>query len=624
MNINEAKDFIKNSPISSVIGRYIPLNKRGQNYEGLCPFHQDSNPSMKVNDNKGLFKCFVCGVAGDHISFVERFKNIDFVLAVEDIAGHFGLSIEKHEKKQDPRVELALRVLQAAQRVYKKFATDSKISEFDDFLKQRKLDKQTANDFGMGFAPKNNLFVSYLETIDEKHRKDAINMALEIGLIRQSSNQGLYDTFRERIVFPIWDHSGQVRGFGSRATKDYQKAKYLNSQESFIFNKRDILYGFNIARSSIRQNDSVILTEGYMDSISLYQNGITQSVALMGVAIGQKPLKTIVNSCSKFFLGLDSDEAGFKAMVRINQDFMNEGILPYFLNFSPYKDPDEFIQNKGRLSFKELMDKAPTFLDIQIEKVIPEQIPELSEQKLEILDEVFSLLSPLGSHLKAMERIVSSAKRLKLQVSSQSIEEAYKDFLSKKSPTNRVKAEEPSLKTTPNSPQPPIITKKNSTLVHRKPEIDSLHRLITKYIIQYPQCLTHQNFTEILDFVLHDEVKRLINQINNLYLEIEETEYADILQKMILTQDFSLELKEVIGSVLFQFRPMKLDEGKTDKLMNDLLKKIKIERLKSERNFLRKKQIQSQTQIESSNYLEEIQKIEQQLSDLKRANRINS
>ncbi len=616
MNINEAKDFIKASPISTIIGRFMPLNKKGQNHEGLCPFHSDSNPSMKVNDNKGLFKCFVCGVAGDHISFVQKLKNIDFIDSVELIAEHLGLNIDKNDnKQQNPEVELALRVLQAAARVYRKYANDKNIEEFQDFLKQRKLSEQTSKDFQIGYAPKTNLLTSYLESLDSKHKNEAIQMAVKIGLIRKDAkSDGFYDTFRERIIFPIWDHSGQVRGFGSRATKDYQKAKYLNSQESFIFNKRNILYGFNLAKNPMRQSESVILTEGYMDTIALYQNGIEESVALMGIAIGEKPIKIIMSMCKKIYLALDSDNAGFQAMKRINQDFMKEGVLPYFLDFAPYKDPDEYVQNEGQLKFRELLEKAPCFIDVQIEKHLPEEAPELSEQKLENLETIFSFLAPLKTNLNAIERIVNAAKRLKLQASVESITEAYKNSLNN-TPQNYqpAPAKKQVIEIENISMQQSYSEEKNP-----KKKVTSVEKLIIKQIVLYPECLSHQKFSEILDFVSDNEVNKLITRINKLYLEIEETEYVDILQKMILTDNFSLELKEIVSSVLFQFQQSKLNEQKLNKLMSDLLKKIKIEDLKLRRNLIKTRQIQSQTQLESENYLIEIQKIEQQLSDLKR------
>ena len=181
MNIDEAKSYIKEQPISHIISYYMPLNKRGHNYEGICPFHQDTKPSLKVNDQKNLFKCFACGAAGDHISFVEKFKNYDFIAAIEDIASHVGINIEKQNKKQDPQTEMALRVLQAANRVYRKMAIEHKAVEFEDFIKTRKLSEPTIKKFSIGYAPHNSLFSKYLENITSAEKEFAIEIALKIG-----------------------------------------------------------------------------------------------------------------------------------------------------------------------------------------------------------------------------------------------------------------------------------------------------------------------------------------------------------------------------------------------------------------------------------------------------------
>ncbi|MBL7665844.1 MAG: DNA primase, partial [Bacteriovoracaceae bacterium] len=431
MGYSELKEQIKSAPISSVIGHYISLNKKGANYEALCPFHTDSHPSLKVNDNKGLFKCFACDTAGDHISFVEKYKRIDFKDAIKEIAGILGYATDDLDKEfSNPKQDLALRVLSATNKIYRKMVTEHSPEEFNKFITSRGLTIDVATQFSLGFAPKTNVLSQYLKTLPASQQKEAIKMAIEIGLIRKNETDAdTFDTFRERILFPIWDQTGHVRGFGSRATQTYQKAKYLNSQESFIFNKRNILYGFHLAKNHIRERDQVILTEGYMDTITMHQFDFKNTVALMGIALSDYAIGLLKPLASQFVLALDSDNAGFKAMEKINESLLEKGILAKYLDFKPHKDPDEFLHKEGRLTLQKRLDEAPMFLDVIINQLIPENIPQVSDQKLVILNKVFQVLAPLKESLSATERVITTAKRLNFQSSADSIQQSYVTFL---------------------------------------------------------------------------------------------------------------------------------------------------------------------------------------------------
>jgi DNA primase len=398
-------------------------------------------------------------------------------------------------------------------------------------------------------------------------------MAVKIGIIRKSSKQpgSYFDTFSERIIFPICDHSGTVRGFGSRATKEYQKAKYMNSQESFVYNKSYILYGFNLAKNPIRNQKSVLLTEGNMDAISLHQNGFANTVALMGVAMSDNQIKTLSNQADKFYLALDNDKAGFEAAKRVNADMMKQGILPYYLNFAPHKDPDDFIKAEGQLAVRKLIDEAPLFVDYQISTLFPEKIPEISEQKLEYLRQFFEVLSPLGNSLGALERVTTLAQRLGLKTDAKSITDAYKDYAHKEDNS-------PVSLPTP-KPEPKVEVAAPAHF-----EISSNEKKILKSFLHYPSCIQHAKYSEILDFVEHNEVKSFIAQMEQLVLEIEDSQFVQIMQRTILNTSFPQALKEYASSCLFSKTSHELSEDKKDKLMNDLLKNCQIEKLKKERD----------------------------------------
>ena len=388
-SIEEAKDIIKSTDISTVINYYHPISKRGGNYEGICPFHGDTQPSLKINDSKGIYKCFACGAAGDAIKFVQDKLNVDFIESVKDIAANLGINIDE-QKKKNPKYEMALRVLQVSAKLYKKIATDKSPSLFTDFKKNRNLNEESISNFQIGYAPGNNGLISYLNSIPGKDKDFALQVAKDLGLIRDNRHgKGQYDFYRDRVMFPIWDHSGKVRGFSSRAVKPEQKPKYLNSGESFIFDKGNILYGFNLAKKHIRESDSVVIVEGNMDVITLHQYGFKNSVATMGVALSQSSVRLLSNMTKNIFLAMDSDPAGLKAMNKINENFLELGIMPKYIDFSPEKDPDEFLNKFGRLDLTKRIDSAPTFVDFMIDSIIPTPIPENTDKKLEVLNKIF-------------------------------------------------------------------------------------------------------------------------------------------------------------------------------------------------------------------------------------------
>ena len=290
--IEDLKIRIKNIPISEIIGKYIALSRKGHYHLGLCPFHNDSSPSLQVNDQKGMFMCFVDQIGGDAITFVRKKENLSYMDALKDICSRIGISWDEYyaPKEEPPKMQMAKRVLSKAALLYQKVATDNSKEEFTSFVKTRNLKPETIKEFQIGLAPGNNILTSYLESIPSKNERNlAIDTALEIGIIRKDKNKvnTYFDTFRDRIMFPIFNSFGDIVGFSGRKTKESQKGKYINSDQSFIFNKKNILYGYHLAKNSIRDNQSVILVEGQMDVIGLFKNGIRNAVAVMGVGLGE-------------------------------------------------------------------------------------------------------------------------------------------------------------------------------------------------------------------------------------------------------------------------------------------------------------------------------------------------
>lgn len=609
-SIDEAKILIKESPISSIVGMFIPLSKKGGNYEGICPFHADTKPSLKVNDSKGLFKCFVCDTGGDAIKFAMLYNNQSYPDAIKDIASKIGVTVEEEKKGQvNPKLEMAIRVLNSSCKLYRKFAAEVKPSEYTQFLKKRNLNETSVNDFQIGFSPKNNALTNYLNSLPVEQKDKAVASALDIGLIKDGK-WGHYDFFRERVMFPIWDHSGKIRGYSSRAVRDDQVPKYLNSGESFVFNKGSILYGFHLARNEIRNKDSVILVEGNMDVIALHQFGFKNSVGTMGVALSEKSLSQLLHLTHNVFLGMDSDPAGISAMEKINASFMEKGVLPKFVDYSPCKDPDEFLQEFGRLELVKKLESAKTFLDYQIGRVIPENAPTSSDAKMELLGKIFKILAPLGTNLIAKDQAVYAATRLGFNSTKEDIVNAYQQSLktAKQPEVTRVIAK--------TSMQPDALKKSHAPLVKEKTYTKVTKRILST-LVTYPEALNTPQNAEILDLMGHSEVKQFIQWLKGLYLEIDDSEYVNLVGASLSSEDYSQELCDVVTNALFEFSTERLDPKVTNKMVSDLVYILKEEQLKQKRLELKLKQKETLNQEESFAILKEIQEVQQQLSILK-------
>jgi DNA primase len=621
MAFERLKEQIKETPVSMVISQFMQLNKKGANLEGLCPFHPDTKPSLKVNDSKGMYKCFVCGAGGDAITFVKEFKRLEFVDALRDIAGILGLPFEElqKEKKKNPRVEMAYRVLNASVKLYKKVALKNP-PLFVEFVKNRKLNEEIIEKFQIGYAPGNNALWSYLQTIPSAERDLALKVAHDIGIIRYNEDRNShYDFYRDRVMFPIHDHGGQIRGYSSRAVKEGQIPKYLNSGESFAFDKGAILFGFYFGKNAIRQMDQVIIVEGNMDAIMMHQFGFHQTVATMGTALSDHSIRLLSNMTKNIYLGMDSDAAGKKAMQRINADFMAMGVLPKYLNFAPAKDPDEFLVQEGQLALVERIEKAPILLDVLIEELMPEKMPENLEHKLNTLQQIFGLISPLKEHLSASERIVTAAKTLGLKSDSATILQDYKDYLS------RLKEKAPALPERPKIQEEEefieeaevkarnLQEEKNSQAL--KP-LSKSEKLFVRELLCHPEFLTHMNKDEFLAYIGHDEVNKLFQWLVNIYSEIDDAEYVAIVQDEIQYGNYSKDIRDIGTDALFNYGN-RYNDKVIQRMLKDYKLMLQMDQLKSKRKVLVEKQKTSQKLEEIDSVLSEISKLDKEILSLK-------
>lgn len=342
--------------IVEVISGYVRLQKKGSNYFGLCPFHNEKSPSFSVSPVKQMYYCFGCGAGGNVITFLMEYENQTFPEAVRTLAQRAGIALpeaddSKEARQADSRRAKLLEInKEAAKYFYYQLRTE-RGSVGMEYLRKRELSDETMNHFGLGYANKySNDLIQYLKS--KGYSEDLIRDA---GLCNVDEKHGMYDKFWNRVMFPIQDINHRVIGFGGRVMGD-GKPKYLNSPETEIFDKSRNLYGLNFARTSRKGN--VILCEGYMDVIAMHQAGFTQAVASLGTAFTSGQASLLRRYANEILLSYDSDGAGVNAALRAIGILKEAGMTGRVINLEPYKDPDEFIKALGGEEFQKRLDHA--------------------------------------------------------------------------------------------------------------------------------------------------------------------------------------------------------------------------------------------------------------------------
>ena len=341
--------------IVDVIGNSVHLQKKGSNYFGLCPFHNEKSPSFSVSRDKQMYYCFGCGAGGNVITFVMEYENYSFAEAVQYLAQRAGMELPRQEYSPEARRQADLKgtLLEIQKKAATYFYYQLKSSAGKagyEYLRKRGLSDDTIRSFGLGFAN------PYPDDLYRYLKKEGYSDELlrESGLVR-IEERGAYDKFWNRVMFPIMDVNNRVIGFGGRVMGD-GTPKYLTSPETKIFDKSRNLYGLNVARRS--KKPYLLVCEGYMDVISMHQAGFTNAVASLGTAFTAQHGLLIKRYVHEVILTYDSDGAGVKAALRAIPMLKEAGLSVKVLNMKPYKDPDEFIKNMGADAFQERIDQA--------------------------------------------------------------------------------------------------------------------------------------------------------------------------------------------------------------------------------------------------------------------------
>ena len=391
-------EFNNKSRLSDLISKYVQLTPRGNSFIGKCPFHNEKTPSFNVSDEKGLFHCFGCKVGGNAITFLMKYKNLSFKEAINELSIFAGLNIN-FQSSSDLKKKNDLLSLFFEANVFFKDSLKLNKGAYQ-YISSRIKNNDVISNFEIGYCPSDEELIKFLDQkgfgLEEIKKTDL--------LIRNSQNQ-YFGRFKNRLIFPIFNFSEKIVGFGGREINGNSKIKYINSQESEIFKKSEILFGLKQNQESIRKNKIIILVEGYMDVISLAENDINLAVASMGTSLSKTQILKMWNLCNIPYICFDGDEAGrnsSKIIATKILEFLVPGKSFKFIRLPENYDPDSFLKKWNKKAFDDLMNKSYDLSDL-IWQIILESIGKTTPEFIALLDEKIRFYSSKISNKKVSD-----------------------------------------------------------------------------------------------------------------------------------------------------------------------------------------------------------------------------
>jgi len=432
--INEIRSSVD---IVDIISSYLPLTQKGKNYFGVCPFHDDNNPSMSVSKDKQIFKCFSCGASGNVFKFIQDYENISFMEALKKCADNAGITLSVNIKSKNDnfsKYKELYDIYDIASKFYQNNINTSSAKDAREYLLNRKLDENIIKEFKIGLSLKNRDMLTKLLLNKKYSEKDLIRSGLAV-----SNDLGMTDIYYDRIMFPLEDLTGKIVGFSGRLYNGEKNFKYINTKETEIFKKGEILYNYFRAKESARQKGYVIVMEGFMDVIRAYTIGINNVVATMGTAVTKNQAMTIKKMAKDVYLCFDGDEAGAKATSSCADELIKIGVNPKIIRLEENLDPDDYIQKYGKERFIAKINNPINLMDFKMNYLkkgknitssedlaayVNDVIKELEKIDDEILKEItlkkISLESNLDieflkSRLKNVEKVNNTKEETKIK-----------------------------------------------------------------------------------------------------------------------------------------------------------------------------------------------------------------
>jgi DNA primase len=593
--------------IVDLISEHVVLKKSGQNYLGLCPFHQEKTPSFNVRADKQIFRCFGCNIGGNIFEFYKNFHGLTFKEALKELAQRAGVTLvyqsppSEETTKKDELKSMIHQVYKTSLEFYKWNLEHKQYGEIArNYLKGRNLSREMTEKFQIGFA-QNSWDSLYIYLQKKGFVPDEIK---ESGLIVERSDGGFYDRFRNRIIFPIQNEKDEVIAFGGR-TLDANQAKYINSPETPVYIKGQNLYALNFAKNKIREKDQVILVEGYLDVISCHEAGFENCVASLGTALTTEQAKKLLRytHSKKIIVAYDADSAGIKAAEKgtlvLEEVAKGTGINIYILQVPSGKDPDEFLHSEGASEFQKVIDSAMPIIDFQLEQALDGDLTS-PQGKSAIVDKCVAVLLKIKHEIYRGELI---KKVVNWQVGVNKLDIREEDL------RRRLKTIEYSLSKEVSQPKPAYNNFRNSNPEYKKNFKnfnkdnvnfdDSRKRFSQKILSKYekvPGALTAEK--GIIYYMV--ERGRALEYIRS---RLDHVNFQDPLNERIKNTIFELNKNEqstgwqdilsVLSESVEQARVVEIWEGfdnievSSDKILKDYLKQVKLNFIKIQRDELK-------------------------------------
>ncbi len=581
----ELIEEIRNSnDIVDVISQYVVLKRSGRNFFGLCPFHKEKSPSFSVSPDKQIFHCFGCGVGGNVIHFVSKIENLDFRETLELLANRANITLPTLDNSyQDNKRAMLKSKVYEINEITAKFYHENLYKptskEAQEYIKKRKLDNRTLKSFLIGYS---GTFDELYKLLKQKGFTE--EEILASSLVNKADNGMFIDRFRRRLMIPIQDATGKFIAFGGRVLDD-SKPKYINSPENIVYSKGRNLFGLNIAKKG--DTKKIIIVEGYMDAISLYQRGITNVVASLGTALTEQQGRLLRKNSEQIIIGYDADGAGQAATLRGLEILQNMGCDIRVLQIYGAKDPDEFVIKYGPERFQKCVDNAISLVEFKV-KILKQGLNlENVNDKIKFLNEVAKILAKVDNNMEKEVYIEKIAKEY--GISKEAIYGEVNKLVYSKTSDKKVLER---------APIKNYIKKEETEKIEE--DVIKREKMVIYILVNYPEEVYHK----IKDIITIDTIKAPINKkiIEKIYEQYEKNNMGNILD--------CFEEEEVVN---YLSGIMADDFGVADinKCIEDLLNTYNKEKLISIRKNIIKKLENASSMPE-----EEVKNLERELNDV--------
>lgn len=426
-------DIRQRADIVEVVSQYVKLEARGKNYLGLCPFHQEKTPSFNVQREKQLYYCFGCGAGGDIFNFLMEIENLPFMEAAKILAERYGVPIPdkpmtEARKKEDEIREQLFEIHEWSAKFYHYLLMEHPMGHNTlAYFQSRGFTKDTMEKFRLGYSPHN--WTALYDFLRGKRYSDVV--LNKSGLLLPRKDGSLYDRFRDRAMFTIFNLRGQPIGFGGRVMKAGENPKYLNSPETLLFEKNQNLYALNFAKESMRQTRRAIIMEGYTDVITAHQHGIENAIASLGTALTENQARLLARHVDEVYISYDADTAGQNATLRGLDILREAGLMVKVVRLPEGKDPDELIRNRGAETFLVSLEHAISLIDFKLERTLEKYDLENPDGKVKAVEELLPLFLNIDNAIEKDYLIDQMVQRIR--ISRGAVEEELAHFTEEKS-----------------------------------------------------------------------------------------------------------------------------------------------------------------------------------------------